>query len=258
MNGWVRTPLAGSVVPTPAKSSFDSRYDGGMICRIEGMLESITGIAAIVQPGAGPGGGAGGGGGGGGGGIAYEVLLPAYLARKLADRTGERISLLTHQYLEAQGQGASFIPRLIGFETALDRRFFELFTTVKGIGNRKALRALEIEPARFARAITEKNTRALVELPEIGKRLAETIIAELHGKVDVYLASGEIAELKTGLDGSTPTTLPPAQREAVEALVALGETRADAIRRVEQAVAAHGVKIKTADEVLEAVYGGKR
>jgi len=44
----------------------------------------------------------------------------------------------------------------------------------------------------------------------------------------------------------------------VEALVALGETRADAIRRVEQAVAAHGVKIKTADEVLEAVYGGKR
>ncbi|MCG3122270.1 MAG: Holliday junction ATP-dependent DNA helicase RuvA [Phycisphaerales bacterium] len=217
-----------------------------MIHRVEGVLETVAGMTAIVRM---P------------GGITLEVLVPAYLGRKLEARTaggggpGGTVSFLTHLYLEGQGQGASFIPRLIGFESALDRRFFELFTTVKGIGNRKALRALEVEPAVIARAVAEKDTRALVKLPEIGKRLAETIVAELHGKVDIYLGAAELAELKPGAE-ARPSSLPPGQQEAVEALVALGETRADAVRKVEQAVARHAGTLTTADEVLGAVYGG--
>ncbi|MCK6475361.1 MAG: helix-hairpin-helix domain-containing protein [Phycisphaerales bacterium] len=216
-----------------------------MIHRVEGVLETVAGMTAIVRM---P------------GGITLEVLVPAYLGRKLEARTagggpGGTVSFLTHLYLEGQGQGASFIPRLIGFESALDRRFFELFTTVKGIGNRKALRALEVEPAVIARAVAEKDTRALVKLPEIGKRLAETIVAELHGKVDIYLGAAELTELKPGAE-TMSSSLPPGQQEAVEALVALGETRADAVRKVEQAVARHAGTLTTADEVLGAVYGG--
>ena len=109
-----------------------------MIHQIEGTLVGISGMSALVRV---------------EGGLTLEVLLPAYLARKLGDQVGKQASFLTHLYLEGQGQGASFIPRLLGFETALDRRFFELFTTVKGIGNRKALRALEVEPAVIARAV---------------------------------------------------------------------------------------------------------
>ncbi len=220
------------------------------------MLESVTGIAAVVWPGGAARGEFGPSGPGGTGGIAYEVLLPAYLARKLADRVSTRVSLLTHQYLEGQGQGASFIPRLIGFETALDRRFFELFTTVKGIGNRRALRALEVEPAVMARAITEKDTRALVKLPEIGKRMAETIIAELHGKVDVYLGTAELTEIKAGaIAGVGVGAVSGAQTEAIEALVALGESRGEAERRVQAAVTRRGGEVfESADEILSLVY----
>ena len=211
-----------------------------MIHQIEGTLVGISGMSALVRV---------------EGGLTLEVLLPAYLARKLGEQVGKQASFLTHLYLEGQGQGASFIPRLLGFETALDRRFFELFTTVKGIGNRKALRALEVEPAVIARAVAEKDTRALVKLPEIGKRLAETIVAELHGKVEIYLGAAELAELKPTSESPAPT-LPSAQQEAVEALVALGETRADAVRKVEKAVARHGSPLATANDVLGAVYGG--
>lgn len=216
----------------------------GVICRLSGKLDSISGTAAIVEvPGTG---------------VAYQVLLPAYLAERLAARAGESVSLITLQYLESQNQGASFTPRLIGFLTAQDRDFFELFTTVKGIGNRKALRAMAEEPAAIARAIAARNTSALQKLPEIGKRLAETVIAELHGKVDGYLGAGEVAALDAGLEvkAARPS---PAGEEAVEALVALGQTRAEAERRVAAAQAraqARQQALSSADEIIAAVFAG--
>lgn len=216
----------------------------GVICRLSGKLDSISGTMAVVEP---P-----------GTGVAYQVLLPAYLAQRLTERTGEPVVLITLQYLESQNQGASFTPRLIGFTSEQERDFFELFTTVKGIGNRKALRAMAEEPAAIARAIAARNTAALQKLPEIGKRLAETVIAELHGKVDGYLSGAELASLDAAaqIKPGRPT---PAGEEAVEALVALGQTRLEAERRVAQAqarAAARQVALDSADEIIAAVFAG--
>jgi Holliday junction DNA helicase RuvA len=213
-----------------------------MIHQVEGTLVGFAGPAAVVRM---------------TGGITLEVMLPAYLQRKLLERVSPNVTLLTHFYLEGQGQGASFIPRLIGFESALDRRFFELFTTVKGIGNRKALRAMEIEPAAIARAVAQKDTHALVKLPEIGKRLAETIVAELNGKVDLYLGAADLAEIKPGsLPIAPASNIPPQIREAIEALVALGEGRAEAQRIVEQAITrSEKPTPTTAAAILGLVYG---
>ncbi|MCC6678707.1 MAG: hypothetical protein IT436_16365 [Phycisphaerales bacterium] len=215
-----------------------------MICRLSGKLESISGTMAVVEP---P-----------GTGVAYQVLLPAYLARRLLDRIGETVVLITLQYLESQNQGASFTPRLIGFTTAQERDFFELFTTVKGIGNRKALRAMAEEPAVIARAIASRNTSALQKLPEIGKRMAETVIAELNGKVEGYLSGAELASLDESAQVK-PGRATPAGEEAVEALVALGQTRPEAERRVAQAqarAAARRQALESADDIVSAVFAG--
>lgn len=61
--------------------------------------------------------------------------------------------------------GEGSLPRLIGFEAARDRQFFELFTTVKGIGNRKALKAMAIEPAAIAALIVAKDAKARPNYP---------------------------------------------------------------------------------------------
>src|SRR5207302_2413101 len=74
-------------------------------------------------------------------------------------------------------------PRMIGFLRVEQRKFFELFTTVSGIGTRKALRALTVPTGQIAHAIETGNTRFLIALPQIGKRLAEQIVATLAGKV---------------------------------------------------------------------------
>lgn len=191
-----------------------------MIRKIAGRLESMDGLSALVAPAI--------------GGITYEVLVPAYLAERLLAEVGKSIELLTLQYFEGQGQGSSFVPRLLGFATAQDRRFFELLVTVKGMGNKKALRSLAVEPGAFARAIAERDTRALQELPEIGKRMAETVIAELSGKVEAFVSyeTGRGVEAKPGARDATRTG---PGIEAVEMLVALGESRADAERMVERA-----------------------
>lgn len=214
----------------------------GVICRLSGTLESISGAAAVVEP---P-----------GGGVAYQVLLPAYLARRLTDRTGEPITLIILEYLESQNQGASFTPRLIGFASTHERDFFELFTTVKGIGNRKALRALAEEPATVARAIAGRDAGMLQKLPEIGKRLAETVIAELHGKVNGYLSQSELTALDRGAEVK-PGLPTPASEEAIAALIALGQTRPEAERRVALVLGksgARGNELHTSDQILAAVF----
>lgn len=219
-----------------------------MITRITGKLDELDGSRAVIVPSSEA--------------FAYEVLLPAFLATEFTPRISQTVTLVTLQYLEGQGQGSSFVPRLLGFETVQQRNFFELFTTVNGIGNRKALRAFAHKPAIIARAIHEKDARLLSTLPEIGKRMAERIIAELDGKVDAYLAA----------DGSDRTNSPrvelkpagrslsdPIQEDAVAALMALGQNRAEAeenVLRTVQRAGKSGKKLTTPEQLVEAVFAG--
>jgi Holliday junction DNA helicase RuvA len=211
-----------------------------MLVRIRGTLESLDGTPprAIIAPEGQPG-------------LAYEVLLPAYLAERLKDEGGTTITLRTIEYLESPNQGASFVPRLIGFTSDRERAFFELFTTVKGLGTRRALRALALEPGEIAAAIIARDTRRLTQLPEIGKRLAETIIAELSGKVDAFADLAPEAA-----DGRAPAKVTPAAEDAVTALVALGETRTEAERIVTRAMQKNPA-LRATDEILQAALAAR-
>lgn len=195
-------------------------------------------------------------------GVAYEVLLPAILADELSARVGEPITLHTIQYLEAQSQGSSYVPRLIGFPSREDRRFFELFTTVKGLGAKRALRALRAPFPRIAAAIADRDVKFLQTLPEIGKRLAETIVAELHGKVDGFVSEGRTGGGGVGVEPKSMGALSDAARQAVDALIQLGDARPDAEELVRRALQGEGGgevgdgdgATPTADEILAAAF----
>jgi Holliday junction DNA helicase RuvA len=122
------------------------------------------------------------------GAIVYEVLVPAADINELRARQGDEITFHTIFDIEGDATRGGLTPRLIGFLRLEDKRFFQLFITVKGIGPKRALRALVQPIGQIAAAIESKNTRALVELPEIGKRMAELIVAELAGKAGEFAA----------------------------------------------------------------------
>ena len=167
--------------------------------------------------------------------------------QRLGARVGEPVTLHTLHYLEAQGQGSSFIPRLIGFTEPTDRAFFELFTTVKGMGNRKALRALALPFGVVATAIADKDHDLLKSLPEIGKRTAETIVAELNGKVDQFV---EMKPMTSG--GSTEAAVESeVMRDVINVLVQLGETRSDA-RTLLERVQSVAPELDDAEKLIEA------
>lgn len=201
-----------------------------MICRIEGEIVSVTSGRAELRVGD----------------LVYELLIPAIDTQRLGTMVGETVEFHTLQYYEAQGQGATLLPRLIGFASREDRAFFELFTTVKGLGNRKALRALELPFVDIACAIVEKDADLLKSLPEIGKRTAETIIVELAGKVDRFVeVKGEAAR------ASVPQL--EIARDAITVLVQLGESKLTAKHLVDRVLAADP-ELATADQLVAAAF----
>jgi Holliday junction DNA helicase RuvA len=162
----------------------------------------------------------------------YELLIPAFDRAELEADVGQQMTLHTIFYLQGDAGGGAIEPRLIGFVRAVDKRFFELFITVKGIGPRKALRALAVPVGQIASAIEAKDARALVNLPEIGKRTAEQIIAELGGKVTEFAAPLGESAARAAARGLSHTS---AEEEAIAALVALGERRPDAEHLLQRA-----------------------
>ncbi|MDG2134270.1 MAG: helix-hairpin-helix domain-containing protein [Phycisphaerales bacterium] len=187
-----------------------------MISSLHGELREVNEQVATIQVGP----------------IGYDVMLPAGDVGRLRLAIGQPVDLTVLHYLESQSNGAVFRPRLIGFANDTERSFFELFTSVKGIGYRKALRALAMPMSTVARAIAERDADTLRALPEIGKRTAETIVLDLAEKVEqdfAGLCGGDGADAE--IEG---TAVPDGVRDAITVLVQLGEARTIAVELVDR------------------------
>ena len=201
-----------------------------MLARITGRLRSVEDERILVEIGP----------------VMVEALVPACDIPDLEHRVGETIECFTMMLLEGAGIGSTLTPRLLAFASARDRAFFELFTTVKNIGHRKAMRAMVRPINEVAAAIAGRDLSVLTSLPGIGKRAAETIAAELAGKLDLFLDAPVIA---APLDAPTVVLV----EDTIAMLVALGEQHATAALMVERARAADP-DADSPESLLAAVY----
>jgi len=201
-----------------------------MIARIEGKLVKLDGDSALVQVGA----------------VAYEVMLAGYCVSALSDKIGTDIALCTMEYYEGTPAGGNLIPRMVGFLSEGERDFFTKFISVKGIGIRKGLRSLSVPIGTIAAAIEDGDDKALTALPEIGKRTAQQIIAELRGKMETFAIGAEAVRPEE-------IRFKPFQAEALEILIAWGERRSEAMELIELACDRHP-EINLAEELVPLVY----
>lgn len=210
-----------------------------MICRITGTLEAIEADKALIAPGPPP-----------ASGLVYEVMLPAFAATRLSVKTGQTVTLHTLQFIESTAQGATMFPRLAGFLTPQDKQFFELFVTCKGIGHKRALRAMILDTNTLACAISDRDAKLIQTMPEVGKKLAETIVVTLRDKVEHFVSAaayGEGAEGPGGRgaeesEGGVATSGGGGgggrlAREALEVLIQLGENRTQAVQWIDRVLA---------------------
>lgn len=164
-------------------------------------------------------------------GLAREVLVPRFAIAELAAYRGQVVTLHTMEFFEGNQASGNLVPRMLGFLHTEDREFFTRFVNVKGIGPRKALKALCEPVRRIATWIESADAKALARLPGIGSRAAELIVASLKGKMEDLALPGAAA----AKEDRAAAELSQAQRDALEILVAWGDTRADSERWVERA-----------------------
>ncbi len=181
-------------------------------------------------------------------GIGYDILIPAYVMKRIKTekRDGDDLELyVSYNQTERQPK-----PVLVGFQSPLDKEFFELFISVEDIGPTAAVKAL-VRPVRdIARSIEGKDTKALRELKGIGERKAEKIIATLKGKVAKYALMPEM---------EAPAEVVEDFRKEVEDVLVnqLGHKLLEARKMIDEAMK-RNPRIASSEELFEEVYRGQR
>ena len=177
------------------------------------------------------------------GGVTYEVYMPAFAADWAASHAeGEEVRVFTYHHATERQP----VPTLYGFTHLAEREFFRKFIEVPDMGPAKAVRALTYPISEIAGWIEAEDQRSLRQLPGIGERLSQTVIAHLHGK----LVQEALLRDALDADGTGPTA--DMRDDAVDALVALQYPRREA-QRVVAAALADGPELRTLEEVLRYV-----
>lgn len=123
--------------------------------------------------------------------------------------------------------------KLYGFRAKDDLQMFKLLLGVNGVGPKAALGVLAgitADELRFA--ILSDDVKTLSKAPGIGKKTAQKLILELKDKMKLE----DAFELKLAHEQERAAVgageVSDGRQEAVEALVALGYSSADALRAV--------------------------
>ena len=129
---------------------------------------------------------------------------------------GEEITLFTQLHVADDGPG------LFGFETDHELEVFRTLIKVSGVGPRLAIRVLSaLSPDRLIAAVNSESVKILQSVSGVGARTAGRLVLELKGKL-----------VESGVAASQPA----GSEEALEALLALGYSRAEALEGISRIV----------------------
>lgn len=154
-------------------------------------------------------------------GVGYELHCSRYCLERLEE--GAEATLVV--YTEVRED----LIRLHGFSDALEKQVFLMLTRVNGVGARTASDVLSrIDKIDLLRAIGTSDVTRLQSLKGIGKKTAERIVVELRDSV------GEMANIPQPISTRIERSVVGPVEDATQALVALGFSRKDAERAVNQ------------------------
>lgn len=201
-----------------------------MIAYLKGRVLTITAETAILEV----------------NGVGYEIYCSGGAFRKLVQ--GEMAEL--HTYLQVKEDGVT----LFGFATPKEKELFLKVISVSGVGPKLGIAVLTgLTADEFMQAIATADVKRLSAVKGLGKKTAEKIVLELHGKIsaaEVMSASGDDPTVSP-VGG---VTVSAQDEEAVSALMGLGFTKSESVQAVKRARDAGAV---TVEEVIRrALQGG--
>lgn len=151
-------------------------------------------------------------------GIGYEVAVPGGDFDALS--LEQEVKLYTYHHVREQAE------ELFGFSSLAAKKLFELLLGVQGVGPKAALAILSLGSAESVRnAVANGDSAFVAQASGVGKKTAESVIVKLSDKVGLPTHYGRKDDpVQTEIDTTD---------EALEALMALGYTLADATKALE-------------------------
>ncbi len=195
-----------------------------MIAYVKGILEEYTEDGIVVEA----------------GGVGYGIMIPASMMAELPS-PGEEVKIFTYYQVTEDAE------KLYGFRSREEKQMFQQLIKVNGIGPKSAmsiLSAVSMEEIRMA--VVTGDVKTLSRAPGLGKKTAEKLILELKDK---FSAADLVSSLESS--SSAPAVVTDAYTEAVEALVALGYSSAEALKAVRSVDGQEGMSV---DEILQAAF----
>lgn len=144
-------------------------------------------------------------------GVGLRVNVPPSFVENVGG-VGERVNLFTSLQVKEDSL------TLYGFPSSDGRLAFEALLGVNGVGPRLALSILSVlTPENLAFAVANEDTDIIKGVPGVGKRIAERIVMELQGKLQIEMTAA-------------PATR--SDRELLDALTALGYSASEVMEAV--------------------------
>ncbi|GAC1499722.1 MAG: Holliday junction branch migration protein RuvA [Candidatus Saccharimonadales bacterium] len=169
------------------------------------------------------------------GGVGYGLLVAAEEYNRL--KVGDSTLVYIYEHIREQSY------ELFAFLSRENKSLFEQLLNVNGVGPKMALNILSIGSAQDVRkSFASGDVRYIQQANGVGKRLAERLVVELKDKVGLVGVDLEA----TGLLQSETSLM---SDEAVEALVSLGYSPADAATALQQVDPA----LPTAERIKQAL-----
>ena len=183
-------------------------------------------------------------------GIGYEVSLPTFVMDEVINsgkKNGEKINLEIYYHSTERSPK----PLLVGFNNQLEKLFFEKIIQVEGVGPLKAVSALIFPVAIVSQAIEDEDISILNQMPGIGARAAQKMIATLKGKL-IDIISDSRSSLNAG--NSNKNAL---RDDIVEILVGLGFKESDAIIKINEVISEKPELTDNLEEIIREIFKSK-
>lgn len=161
------------------------------------------------------------------GGVGYELYCSAQVFSKA--RFGAEMEIYVSMHVKEDGI------TLFGFDSPKEKQLFARLTSVSGVGPKSAMGIFTSMTAdEAAEAIMLADVKKLSKAKGMGKKTAEKIVLELHGKISAAEVMSKSGDFSVAMPGGGEK-LSETDEEAVSALQNLGFTRNESLQAVKRA-----------------------
>lgn len=183
-----------------------------MIAYLKGKVLTLTEDSAIIEV----------------GGIGYEAYCSSGAFRKMS--VGEVVEVYT--YLQVKEDGIS----LFAFGNPKEKELFLKIISVSGVGPKMGITILSgLSVDEFTEAVATADVKRLSAVKGLGKKTAEKIVLELHGKISAQEVLEAGADPMQKAFETASVKLSADEEEAVSALIGLGFTKTESVQAVKRA-----------------------